>query len=136
MRLISLGSIASGLAIVALAVSMTACSTFEKAIGEDKAAPVRTYAEYVFEGFRSGWVPALKSYRTELPQCSAVVKAPCWSEGSYAKLHAVTAAALSCMTASTAPGVPLVELQLCITKVEGAKTVFLQEGVKPEEAGS
>jgi len=123
------------LSTLVLALSLGGCSTFTSMVGEDKASTVRSYAEYVFEGFRSAWIPALRVYRTELPMCDGNTPAPCWEPKVYAKLHNATGVAVACMTASTAPGIPLAAIQKCVATVEAAKALFIQEKVSPAEAG-
>jgi hypothetical protein len=121
--------------LLAIALSLGGCSTFTSVVGEEKSATVRTYAEYVFESFRSAWIPALRVYRMELPLCAPGTPAPCWEPKVYAKLHTATAVAVACMEASTGPGVPLSEIQKCVATVEAAKAIFIQENVAPTEAG-
>ncbi len=118
--------------VIGLSLSLSACSTFTAVVGEDASATTRTYAEYVFRGFRDGWIPILAGYRA-LPKCGSPAHAPCYEPDVYAKLYVATDAATACMEASTAPGVPLDELTSCMTKVNDAKTIFTQSGLAPKE---
>lgn len=121
-------------AIVATGLALAGCETIAPFVGQGTQETVRDKAEYVFEGFRTVWIPALGVYRNELPMCGQA-PAPCWEPKVYAKLHAATDVATRCMEASTAPGLPLGEIQACIATVEAAKAVYMQNGVAPKEAG-
>jgi hypothetical protein len=114
-----------GIAVVAL----SGCALFTPVLGDTASDKTRTYAEYVFQGFRTGWIPALKAYRA-LPECTTA-PAPCYDEPVYKKLYVVTDAATQCMVASTAPGVLLQDLTACLGKVNDAKIAFTQSNIAP-----
>jgi hypothetical protein len=133
MKRITYGSLAAGLAIVILGVSLSACALIQPLVGETASEQTRTYAEYVFEGFKRVWIPALAAYRNR-DKCGPGVKAPCYEERLYKPMHVATDAATACMVASTAPGIPLYELETCLAKVNEAKLTFTQNGLTPKGA--
>lgn len=121
-------------AAMLVAIGLTACALLQPALPNSVEEKVRIGAEYVFEGFRTAWIPVLSAYRTTLPKCGAAVPQPCWEPSVYKRLYHATDIATACMVASSKPGVPIAEIQLCVSKVEGAKTVFIKEGFIPKGA--
>lgn len=119
-------------AVIAL-LWLGGCALLQPIIPNSAEEKVRIGAEYVFEGFRTAWIPALAAYRS-YPRCAPSISQPCWEPTIYKRLYDATDVATACMVASSAPGVPIAEIQLCVAKVEGAKTVFIQQGLIPKGA--
>lgn len=109
------------------------CALLQPVVPASIEEKVRIGAEYVFEGFRTAWIPALAAYRS-YPRCGPSISQPCWEPKIYKRLYDATDIATACMVASSAPDVPIAEIQLCVAKVEGAKAAFIQQGLIPKGA--
>lgn len=125
---------APGLAGSILGLSLlTACAITNPILGDTASEKTRSYAEYVFTGFKTVWIPALGVYHTWTPCTTAGHSALCYDSATYKKLYVLTDAATRCMVATTEPNIDVMSLSDCLGTVMDAKLAFTQAGISVKE---
>jgi len=129
MKTITRGSIAAGLAVVILGVSLVGCAL----LPAKQLDAAKTATGYALTVYATGYQPILAEY-AKLPYCGTPAVAPCRDRALYRKLYDLDGAVAQCSAAATAtlasnsPDFALVNE--CVKSAEAAKLAFAGTALK------